>query len=181
MKTTLEPSLVPERKTAPAVTSFVPEVLHLEKILVPTDASPAAEKAQQYAAQLASQFGGEIILLHVIEPFYPYPVIGMTGMPVDLPPDPNLAQKPAAEKALARAAEELRGGRFFKTRSLVRVGKTYDEIVQVARETAADVIVIGTHGYTGVKHFLLGSTAEKVARHAPCPVLIVREKERDFI
>jgi nucleotide-binding universal stress UspA family protein len=181
MKTTLAPLTAPVQETEPAVTSFVPELLHLGKILVPTDSSPAAEKAMQYAAQLASQFGGEIILLHVIEPFYPYPMIGMTGMPVDLPPDPNLAQKSAAEKELARTAEELRGGRFFKTSSQVRVGKTYDEIVRLARETAADLIVIGTHGYTGVKHFLLGSTAEKVARHAPCPVLIVREKERDFI
>ena len=181
MNTTLDTPTGPALETMPAVTTYVPELLHLGKILVPTDSSPPAEKAAHYAAQMAEQFGAEVILLHVIEPMYPYPVVGMTGMPVDVPPDPNVAQKPATEKALERQGEALRQGRSFRTRTEVRVGKAYDEIVRMAGEANADLIVIGTHGYRGVKHFFLGSTAEKVVRHAPCPVLVVREKEREFV
>jgi universal stress protein A len=72
-------------------------------------------------------------------------------------------------------------GKIVTSRSVLRIGRAPDEIVAVARETGADLIVISTHGRSGLAHVLLGSTAEKVARQAPCPVLIVREKERDFI
>ena len=65
--------------------------------------------------------------------------------------------------------------------SLVRVGHPYQEITQAAQELKADLIVIATHGYTGLKHILLGSTAERVVRHASCPVLTVREREHDFV
>ena len=64
---------------------------------------------------------------------------------------------------------------------LVRDGAPFDEICKAAKEIESDLIVIATHGYTGLKHVFLGSTAERVVRHAPCPVLIVRERERDFV
>jgi nucleotide-binding universal stress UspA family protein len=62
-----------------------------------------------------------------------------------------------------------------------RLGTPYEEIVKVAKEREVDLIVIATYGYTGLKHFLLGSTAERVVRIAPCPVLVVRQEERDFV
>lgn len=64
---------------------------------------------------------------------------------------------------------------------LVRDGSPFDEICNAARESDSDLIVIATHGRTGLKHVFLGSTAERVVRHAPCPVLIVRERGRDFV
>ena len=65
--------------------------------------------------------------------------------------------------------------------TLHRIGTPYEEIVKVAKEMEVDLIVIATHGYTGLRHFLLGSTTERVVNLAPCPVLVVRQKERDFI
>ena len=69
----------------------------------------------------------------------------------------------------------------MKIETLQRLGVPYEEIVDVATELAVDLIVIATHGYTTLKHFLLGSTTERVVRLAPCPVLVVREGERDFV
>jgi universal stress protein A len=69
----------------------------------------------------------------------------------------------------------------IKIATLQRPGVPYEEIVNVATELAVDLVVIATHGYTALKHFLLGSTTERVVRLAPCPVLVVREQERDFI
>jgi universal stress protein A len=63
----------------------------------------------------------------------------------------------------------------------ISMGNPYEEIVKVAKAEAVELIVIATHGYTGFKHFFMGSTAERVVRIAPCPVLVVREKEVDFV
>ena len=65
--------------------------------------------------------------------------------------------------------------------TLARVGRPFVEISELAREMEVDLIILGTHGYTGLKHVLLGSTAERVVRHAPCPVLTVRAEEHEFI
>ena len=72
-------------------------------------------------------------------------------------------------------------GKALSVRPLVCTGRAPWEILRVARETEADLIIIATHGYTGLKHVLLGSTAELVVRHAPCPVLTVRQVEHDFV
>jgi nucleotide-binding universal stress UspA family protein len=63
----------------------------------------------------------------------------------------------------------------------VRHGRAFQEIAEAARSLPADLIIIATHGYTGIKHALLGSTTERVVRHAPCPVLVVREGGREFV
>jgi nucleotide-binding universal stress UspA family protein len=65
--------------------------------------------------------------------------------------------------------------------TLTRFGEAWAEIVAVAKEQGADLIVISTHGRTGFEHALLGSTTEKVVRHAPCPVLVVRQREHEFV
>ena len=77
------------------------------------------------------------------------------------------------------AAAEVPAGLFKE--SLVGVGVPASEIVQAAKTLAADVIVIATHGRTGLKHVLLGSVVESVVRRAPCPVLVVREREHEFL
>jgi nucleotide-binding universal stress UspA family protein len=72
-------------------------------------------------------------------------------------------------------------GDAARSTTLLRTGQPHTEIVEAARELGADLIVLSTHGHTGLTHALLGSTAEKVVRHAPCPVLVVREKEHEFV
>ena len=82
----------------------------------------------------------------------------------------------AQTKLEALAAQEARSD--GEVTSLVRAGKPFHEIALAASESGAQLIVIATHGYTGLKHVYLGSTAERVVRHAPCPVLVVREADR---
>jgi nucleotide-binding universal stress UspA family protein len=90
------------------------------------------------------------------------------------------ADLPAAEKNLRILAQSTRNGRGESTRCDIRTGVPSHEIVEAAKEADVDLIVIATHGYTGWKHFCIGSTAERVVRAAPCPVLVVREKEHEF-
>lgn len=146
-----------------------------KRILAPTDLSNASRKALCYAAAFARQFGGTARLLHVIEP-PPYPEFGY-------------AYVPAKEARLRQVAweklEELRNqpplSEVPDTSAAVRSGNTLHEIVSEAAEQKAELIVLTTQGHTGLVHMLLGSTAEKVVRHAPCPVLVVREKEQEFV
>jgi nucleotide-binding universal stress UspA family protein len=85
-----------------------------------------------------------------------------------------------AERKLAELIKERIGNRV-PNESLVRRGPAYSQIVAAARDLNADLIILATHGYTGLKHVLLGSTAERVVRHAPCPVLTVRDREHEFV
>jgi len=82
---------------------------------------------------------------------------------------------------LNRLGNSARTSGVSQVRSEVRTGLAAFEIVEAAKELDVDLIVIATHGYTGWKHFCIGSTAERVVRAAPCPVLVVREKEHDFV
>lgn len=144
-------------------------IFALRKILVPVDFSECSGKALQYAIPLAKQFGAELTLVHVQH--YPYEVVEAAMF--------HEAALRAEQNELDSLLQKL--GKIVPSRSVFRMGKAADEIVEVARETGADLIVLSTHGRSGLAHVLLGSTAERVVRYAPCPVLIVREKERDFI
>jgi nucleotide-binding universal stress UspA family protein len=85
----------------------------------------------------------------------------------------------AKAKLVILAHKEI--GKFIPVIPQVRAGKPYEEIVTAAKRLEADLIIISTHGRTGLKHALLGSTTERVVRYAPCPVLVVRERERDSV
>jgi universal stress protein A len=145
----------------------------IRRILVPIDYSECATKALRYAIPLARQHGATIDLIHVVSsPAYGYGEYGAIAME----PDPL----PSSKKALQKLAEtEIPADVPFNLE--VRTGAAHLEISQFARSEAADLIVISTHGYTGLKHVLLGSVAEHVVRYAPCPVLVVRIQEREFI
>jgi nucleotide-binding universal stress UspA family protein len=97
---------------------------------------------------------------------------------------PSTARQPAqldiCFENIAEVAHRVREA-DVEVRTEICQGKPYEEIVKVAKAEEVELIVIATHGYTGFKHFMLGSTAERVVRTAPCPVLVVREKERDFV
>ena len=155
---------------------LVPQILHLKKILVPTDFSETSKKAVQYALRFAEQFGCEIALLYVVEPASP-----MIGAPIGVEQFTDKDEFSMAEKDLAvLAAESLTTG-AHSISSSVRVGHAPNEINKVAKDLDVDLIIISTHGYTSWQHFCIGSTTERVVRAAPCPVLVVREKEHEFV
>ena len=148
----------------------------LKQILVPVDFSGPSQKALEYALPLAKKFGAKVTLLHVVEPvIYPESVVvppEMEEMNLNLMRDSrerlDLLRRTAVNEAIA-------------SKPRVRLGKPWQEIVNTARSMPADLIIVATHGYTGLKHFFIGSTADRVVRRAPCPVLTVRERGHDFV
>lgn len=161
----------PERRSKPvAVVAADDPMAHvwLKRILVPLDFSPPSRRALRFAREWADFFSAEVCLLHVVD------TATMSG---DFGPAPvGTVQRDIPGKAKA-ALRELAQTEFpdsIPVRVLVRKGTPYDQIAAAAREIQADVIIVATHGRTGLKHALLGSTAERVAWHAPCPVLILR-------
>jgi nucleotide-binding universal stress UspA family protein len=153
---------------AKAARAAHPPGLAPKRILVPTDFSSTSIAALKYAVLYARQFGASLDLLHVLEP--PPFLSDLKDVPLAMT-DQEAAKKVTAELAKLARREV---GAAVPTTPLVRTGKAYVEITEAARELKADLIVIATHGYTGLKHTLLGSVAERVIRHAACPVLVVR-------
>jgi universal stress protein A len=149
--------------------------LPIKKILVPIDFSKHSLKAARYAARFAEQFGARIYLLYVLEkPTY---IRGEKGVARAIPQ--NELTKRAESRLYSLANDEI--VELVPVHAQVRVGKPFDQIVKHAKSKQTDLIIIATHGYTGLKHVQLGSTAEQVVRHAPCPVLVVRKTEREFV
>ena len=149
----------------------------LKRILVPIDFSPLSKKALQYALRFAEQFRAGLTLLHVIEPDVPSAFDGlMIAPPINLNGDQT---KCANRLKVLASSMAIRATNYVQ--STVRTGLAAYEIVEAAKEFEVDLIVIATHGYTGWKHFAIGSTAERVVRAAPCPVLVVREREHEFV
>lgn len=148
----------------------------LSKILVPIDFSDCSKKALQYALPFAKQFGAAITLLHVVRVNYP---IGAEFGAMDFPLLESDLRK-SAEKQLADLAEK-EIPQSVTAENLVRTGQEVMEIIAAAKKLESDLIIISTHGRTGLKHILLGSVAENVVRYAPCPVLVVREHEHEFL
>ena len=148
--------------------------VQIRSILVPIDFSPASEKALAYAVPLAKLCGAKLTLLHVLEPIA---TPDFAAFPLALDNDKAVR---ASRLQLERVAADLKL-RSLAEKFLVRNGRAFNEITSAARTLKTDLIVISTHGRTGLKHVLMGSTAEKVVQHAPCPVLVVRPKEREFV
>lgn len=143
--------------------------LELKNIVVPIDFSKISRKALEYAVPLAKHFGAKITLLHAIKPL-PYP------SELAFVPDRESFPIQPLEEQLADLAKHAFEPELL-SQIRVTVGEPFDVITNVARELKADLIIITTHGYTGLKHVLMGSTAERVVRYAPCPVLVVRKVE----
>jgi universal stress protein A len=148
--------------------------LRISRILVPVDFSEPSVKALQYAAAFARQFGARVELLHVLEPMYG----AARFRPLIYEHYASITRPVAEEQLNALAAEH---GREIRIASSVHLGNAAQVIAEHARKQRTDLIVLATHGYTGLAHLVLGSTAEKVVRQAPCPVLVVREHEHEFI
>jgi nucleotide-binding universal stress UspA family protein len=146
--------------------------VQLKNILVPIDFSELSKKALRYAIPLAEKFGAKITLVHVLEPnLYPQNLLA----PVELE-EIKTRTIQEGEEMLEKLKQEAVHG-HVDSAVIATVGMPYQRIIDLAASTEADLIVLTTHGYTGLKHVFLGSTAERVVRHAPCPVLTIRAHE----
>ncbi len=143
----------------------------ISRILVPTDFSPTADAALDYAFGLAEKFGASIQLLHVLEDPFVYEGISGEGYIAEAPAIRTAMLNDAHAKLRQRAGA---GGPKIKVEAEVLFGHGARSIAEYAAERVVDLIVMGTHGRTGVAHLLLGSVAERIVRTAPCPVLTVR-------
>ena len=140
----------------------------LRKILVPTDFSPTAATALDYAAELAKKFDAEILLLHVL------PVLAWhVHFPVTVPLPTDWVES-VRQRANAELAREAARVKQVKVTTELRDGQVPESVASAVADFKADLIVIGSHGRRGLTHALLGSFAERVVRHSPVPVLTVR-------
>ncbi len=153
-------------------------MIDLKRILVPTDFSKYSTHALTYAAAFADKFGAEIHLLHVVQNL----ALLVPDMVNVVPPIvPSMEQMTGAVRdALERTVRENQLDQLA-VRKEVREGTPFYEIIQYAKELDIDLIVLATHGHSGLAHVLLGSVTEKVVRKAPCPVLTVRHPEHEFV
>lgn len=140
-----------------------------KKILMATDFSDYATHALEYAEVLAKQFEAEILLLHVIESF----TYSLTDSMTVIGHDQALS---ATAEALLENLQNRLLAEGFSVEHVLTHGTAYKEIVGKAKTMASDLIVIGSHGRTGMEQLLLGSVAEKVVRLADCPVLTIPAK-----
>lgn len=153
-------------------------MIRLQRILFPTDFSENSKTAQAYACAFAEQFQAELHVVHVLQDLSVIP-----------PPPASMFMVPQATlDAVRKRAEELLANipdtKWSAGKKVVRssrVGNPFVEIVRYAREKQIDLIVLGTHGRSGLTHVLLGSVAENVVRKADCPVLTIRPTGHSFV
>jgi nucleotide-binding universal stress UspA family protein len=148
----------------------------IKKVLVPIDFSDYSKSSMKYAADFAKHFKASLILIYVIEPIVYPPDFSMGQIAI---PSPGLEMDKRANEELDKLAEkEIPSDVTVK--KIIKTGKPFVEIIETAAEEDVDLIIIATHGHSGVEHILFGSTAEKVVRKAPCPVLTLREPAKGF-
>ena len=141
------------------------------RIVVPTDFSSCAEQAWALAQRLAAGFGSELVLAHVL---VEAPLWGEGPFNMDRVREVYATARTWGADMLERWASDARA-KGLTVRTVLRTGAPHDEIVALATDERADMVVIGTHGRGGVDRALLGSVADRVVRLAPCPVLTIRE------
>ncbi|MEO6812057.1 MAG: universal stress protein [Isosphaeraceae bacterium] len=150
-------------------------MLEIRAILAPTDFSHHAEVAVRYACGLAERLGATLHLLHVLSdivPISPDPMLASS-----FPPEYYTESEAESHEALAHVLDEIEV-RPQAVEVAVRWGDAVDAIVDYTAKQGIDLIVIATHGRTGLSRVLLGSVADRIVREAPCPVLTIRNRER---
>ncbi len=148
-------------------------MIELKKILAPTDFSEYSAAAIGYAFALADRFDSQLHLLHVLD----FHLSSTPAFGGGLALSPRVQEsREAAEASLERVAT---GGRAV-VRAIAE-GPTFLEILRYAKDNEIDLIVMGTHGRSGLAHVMLGSVAERVVRKAPCPVMTVRHPKHEFV
>ncbi|MCX6355981.1 MAG: universal stress protein [Candidatus Aureabacteria bacterium] len=151
--------------------------IRIRTIVCPTDFSEFSLYALDYAVSFAQQYGAKLLLLHVVDIFLHDPAY-FAPYVLDRSVLKDYAKN--AQEKLADIAKKRIPKRIAKE-VVMREGRAFVEIVRAAREKSADMIVIATHGRSGVSHAMFGSTAEKVVRKAPCPVLSIKHPEHEFV
>lgn len=147
--------------------------MKVERILFPTDFSEGASNALSYAVDLAEHYNARLYILHVV-----YDIQRAAGFNI-----PHISSDELYDELKDWAAKELEKSSIEETRGLSNIEKVvvqgipYEEIVDFAKKEKIDMIVIGTYGRSGLERFIYGSTAERVVRIAPCPVVTVRVPE----
>lgn len=149
-----------------------PVIRAYRRILWPTDFSPLAAAALPHALKLAADSGAELVVLHVLPLAALFAIPEMMGAAWEQLDRENRAMGKAE---LQRVTEQLQGkAPKLRVHRVVAKGVPFDQILRVAKRLRCDLIVLATHGRTGLRHVWMGSVAENVVRRAPCPVLTVR-------
>ena len=161
------------KASEPRSTAAKEPTLGLRSILVPIDFSVHSKNALKYAIPLAEQFGASLHLVFVVEPTV-YPADLGFGQVV-LPGIEEELREKGAEELQALIEREI--GTRVQATCVVRTGSPHQEILSEADEKDVDMIVVATHGHSGVEHMLFGSTADRIVRHAKCPVLTIRPEQ----
>lgn len=151
-------------------------MIEICKILCPVDFSPTSDHALNYAIAFAQRYGAELELLHVVQSPVAFGVGGE-----GLVPEMNLLAMHEAIKKRLFELTQVAAKEHAPVSSHMVSGTPFVEIVRRAREKAADLIVMGSHGHGGLAHMLIGSVAERVVRKAPCPVLTVKPRDHEFV
>jgi universal stress protein A len=152
-------------------------MLKPKTILLPVDFTECSKKAVTYAVSMARHFHCRIILLHVARLAIPMPSPELVALQSDVLND---QMRNDAARQLAQWRHQVAA--HVPARALVSSGgPVHEEIVAMARKTKSDLIVIATHAKGALEHLFSSNVTEKVVHHAPCPVLVVREREHDFI
>ncbi|QDT34063.1 universal stress protein [Thalassoglobus polymorphus] len=153
-------------------------MIQLKRILVPTDFSDFSKRSIRYGCEFAKRFSAELHILNVVEDIYP--IVPEPGIPTPITSEYLIGLKESSERLIETLPDSDQAEGLSITRSVVS-GTPFLEIIRYARENKIDMIVIGTHGRSGLIHALMGSVAEKVVRKADCPVLTVRPEGHDFV
>lgn len=151
-----------------------------KRVLWPTDFSDLSLQAGRYARGFSELSGAEMHVVHVVPP----PIVTDAGVvvPAEVPISISEAQLlTAANEALERVIKTHFDGDARIVRRALSGGAPWREICRYAEDNEIDLIVVSTHGHTGWRHTLLGSTAERIIQHAPCPVLTVKHPERECL
>ena len=149
-------------------------MFNIKNIIVPTDLSKLSAGAFSYAKDLAERMDAAIHLIYVLENTLPFSV---SYHQEDSKENIFRKMEDDARLLLKEAAEDLREDSSLNVIEVLRKGIDYEEIIKYAAENNGDLIVIATHGRTGVMHSLMGSVAEKVIQYAKCPVLVIKPDE----
>lgn len=154
-------------------------MIKLKKILYPTDFSEYADHARMYVVDMAKAFNSKVLLMHTIQAPSHYEVAYNYELAISVEEIGEKRQK-AADAKIAEIAESIRA-EGVEVETLITLGSAFVDVVSTARKREIDLIILSTHGWGFIKHVLMGSTAERVVRKAPCPVLTVRKEEHEFV
>lgn len=146
----------------------------IKKILAPTDCSEPSVDAMRFAIELAKQHQAHLIIFHVVSP--PNPFVYTQASAIELAKSDS---KTNVEKMVEEYWESL-GETDIEPEFIIKEGDPFDKIMRYAKQKACNLIVMGTHGRTGIMHIMMGSVAEKVVRYSPIPVLTVKHRDYEY-